>query len=118
MAATAAFPSLSELLAWPTEHLTEGADHWEATAGRWYGAFTQVWQDSLSIDWEGQAAEKLQTRTYADKVKVGELVDQLQEAAKTARIRASDWMRPAPGYGTRSRTLVPPVSTWVKTFHH
>ena len=30
MAAVAGFPSLSQLLAWPTEHLTEAAEHWEA----------------------------------------------------------------------------------------
>jgi hypothetical protein len=90
MSTTAAFPGLSQLLAWPTEHLTEGADYWDATAARWYEVFAQVWQDSLSIDWEGSAAEKLHTRTYTDKVKVGGLVDQLEEAAKAARIGASD----------------------------
>jgi hypothetical protein len=30
MSAAAAVPGLSDLLAWPTEHLTEAADHWEA----------------------------------------------------------------------------------------
>ena len=90
MPGTGAFPTLAELWAWPTEHLTEGADHWDATAGRWYEVFTQVWQDSLSVDWEGKAAEELRTQTYIDKLQVGALVDQLHEAAKTARLGASD----------------------------
>jgi hypothetical protein len=90
MLAPAAFPGLSHLLAWPTDHLTDGAKHWEAVGGRWYQAFTQVWQDSLSVDWEGRAAEGLHARTYADKLKVSGLVDQLQEAAAVARSGASD----------------------------
>jgi hypothetical protein len=36
MSAVAAVPSLSQLLAWPTEHLTEAADYWEAIGGRCY----------------------------------------------------------------------------------
>jgi hypothetical protein len=90
MAATAAFPGLSDLLVWPTDHLTEGAEYWESVAGQWYEAFTQVWQDSLLVDWEGKAAEALRARTYADKLKVGGLVDQLQQAATVARRGASD----------------------------
>jgi hypothetical protein len=90
MPASAVFPGLSDLLAWPTDHLTEGAEYWEAVAGQWHEAFTQVWQDSLLVDWEGKAAEALHVRTYADKLKVGGLVDQLQQAAKVARSGASD----------------------------
>ena len=56
MAAVAGFPSLSQLLAWPTEHLTEAADHWEAVGGRSYGGASQVWRDALSIDWHGDGA--------------------------------------------------------------
>jgi hypothetical protein len=90
MATTGAFPGLSQLLAWPTEHLTQAADYWDDTAARWYGVFTEVWQDSLSIDWTGQAADKLRTRTTADRTKVNGLVDDLQEAGKIARSGASD----------------------------
>ena len=71
MSANAVFPGLSDLLAWPTDHLTEGAEYWEAVARQWYEAFTQVWQDSLLVDWEGKAAEALHARPYADKLKVG-----------------------------------------------
>jgi hypothetical protein len=90
MATTGAFPGLSQLLAWPTEHLTEAADYWEHTAARWYGVFTEVWQDSLSVDWAGHAADRLRARTSADRTKVNGLVDHLQEAAKVARAGASD----------------------------
>lgn len=90
MPSTAAFPTLSELWAWPTQHLTEGADRLDATGRQWYELFAQVWQDSLSVDWQGPAAEKLRTQTYLDKLRVGRSVDQLQEAAKTARLGASD----------------------------
>jgi hypothetical protein len=61
MPAIGAFPSLSELLAWPTEHLTEAADYWTVTANRWSEVFTQIWQDSLTVDWESKAAAALQT---------------------------------------------------------
>jgi hypothetical protein len=43
MSAVAAIPNLSQLVAWPTEHLTEAADHWETVAGRSYGLANQVW---------------------------------------------------------------------------
>jgi hypothetical protein len=90
MTATAAFPGLSDLLMWPTDHLTGAAEYWEAVAARWYEAFAQVWQDSLSVDWEGKAVKALHDRTYADKVRVGGLVDRLQEAATAARTGASE----------------------------
>jgi hypothetical protein len=90
MAASAAFPGLSDLLVWPTDHLTEGADYWQAVAARWYETFAQVWQDSLSVDWEGNAVKALHDRTYADKLRVGGLVDRLQGAATLARTGASD----------------------------
>lgn len=47
MSAVAGFPGLSQLLAWPTEHLIEAADYWEAVGGRSYGVANQVWQDAL-----------------------------------------------------------------------
>lgn len=95
--AIASVPSLSELLAWPTEHLTEAAVHWTATGERWYEVFTQIRQDSLSVDWKGNGADALRNRTYADEVRVSGLVDQLHEAAKVARACASDL------YAARSR---------------
>jgi hypothetical protein len=83
-------PGLSELMDWPTEHLIEAARRWTATADRWTGVFTQVWQDSLSVDWDGAAAAALQTRTTGDKPKVEALSDHLYAAVKVARSGASD----------------------------
>ena len=54
MSAGVGIPNLSQLVAWPTEHLTEAADHWENMGGRSYGVANQVWRDALSIDWHGQ----------------------------------------------------------------
>ena len=90
MAAAAGFPSLSQLLTWPTEHLTEAADHWEAIGGRSYEVATSVWQDALSIDWQGDAADALRSTTHADMLTTSSVVDQLYEAAKVARSGASD----------------------------
>jgi hypothetical protein len=90
MAAVAGFPGLSGLLAWPTEHLTEAADLWEAVGGRSYGVANQVWRDALTIDWHGDGADALRTATHADMLTTSAVADQLQAAAKVARSGASD----------------------------
>jgi hypothetical protein len=97
MSALAAFPSLAALLAWPTEHLTDAAEHWEAVGGRCYGLANQVWRDSLSVDWQGAAADRLRTATHADMLTTSVVADQLHGAAKVARSGASDL------YAARSR---------------
>ena len=90
MSAIAGVPGLSALLAWPTDHLSEAADHWEAVGGRSYGVAHQVWRDALSVDWYGEAAEALRTATFADMTTTSAVVDQLQAAASVARSGASD----------------------------
>jgi ribonuclease len=90
MAAVAGGPGLSALLAWPTDHLSEAADHWEAVGERSYGVAHQVWRDALSVDWQGEAAEALRTATHADMTTTSAVVDQLQAAASIARGGASD----------------------------
>jgi hypothetical protein len=97
MAAVASLPGLSQLLAWPTEHLTDAAEHWEAVAERNYGLANQVWRDSSSVDWQGNAADALRTATHSDMITVSAAADQLQTAAKVARSGASDL------YAARSR---------------
>jgi hypothetical protein len=97
MSAVAGFPGLSQLLAWPTEHLTEAADYWEAAGGRSYTVATQVWRDTLSIDWLGNGADALRTATHSDMLTTSAVADQLQAAAKVARSGASDL------YAARSR---------------
>jgi hypothetical protein len=90
MSAVAAVPGLSALLAWPTEHLTEAAAHWDTVGERSYGVAHQVWQDALSVDWRGEAAEALHTATHADMLTTSAAVDQMQAAAHVARSGASD----------------------------
>ncbi len=97
MSAVAAFPSLSQLLAWPTEHLTEAADHWEAVGGRSYAVTNQIWRDAQSIDWRGEAADALRTTAHADMLMTSAVADQLHDAARVARSGASDL------YAARSR---------------
>ncbi|WP_205877135.1 hypothetical protein [Mycobacterium camsae] len=97
MSAVSAFPTLARLLAWPTEHLTEAADHWEAVAGRCYGVANQVWRDALAVDWQGAAADGLRAETHSDMLTTSAAADQLHEAAKVARSGASDL------YAARSR---------------
>ena len=90
MAAVAGAPGLSALLAWPTEHLTEAATHWETVGERSYGVAHGVWSDALTVDWSGEAAEALRTDTHADVMTTSAVVDQLQSAASVARSGASD----------------------------
>lgn len=90
MSAVVGIPSLSQLLAWPTDHLTQAADHWETVGARSYGVANQVWRDALSIDWQGEAAESLRTATHTDMVTTSAVADQLHAAAKVARSGASD----------------------------
>ena len=97
MSALATLPGLSALLAWPTEHLTEAAEHWEAVAGRSYGVANQVWRDSNSVGWHGSAADRLLSATHADMLTTSAVADQLHGAAKVARSGASDL------YAARSR---------------
>jgi hypothetical protein len=97
MSAVVGVPGLSALLAWPTEHLTEAADHWETVGERSYGVAHQVWRDALSVDWRGEAAEALRTATHVDMKTTSAAVDQLQAAATIARSGASDL------YAARSR---------------
>jgi hypothetical protein len=87
---TAGLPTLSQILAWDTEHLIDAADHWTATADRWDDVYGQVWRQSLSMDWEGHARDALVERTAADKTAVTPKSDQLREAAQAARKGASD----------------------------
>ncbi|MGA8330269.1 MAG: hypothetical protein WB777_13350 [Mycobacterium sp.] len=97
MAAVATLPSLSQLLDWPSEHLTDAAEHWEAVAERNYGLANQVWQDASSVDWQGNAADALRTATHSDMIAASAAADQLQTAAKVARSGAADL------YAARSR---------------
>jgi hypothetical protein len=90
MAAVSGAPGLSALLAWPTDHLTEAATHWETVSERSYGVAHGVWSDALTVDWDGETADALRTDTHADMMTTSAVVDQLQSAASVARSGASD----------------------------
>src|SRR6201996_8314632 len=90
MAAGAGAPGLSALLAWPTDHLTAAAAHWETVGERSYGLSHGLWRDALTVDWDGEAAEALRTDTHADLMTTSAVVDQLQSAASVARSGASE----------------------------
>jgi hypothetical protein len=90
MAAVAGAPGLASLLAWPTEHLSDAADHWETVGERSYQVAHQVWRDALVVGWRGEAAEALHTATHADMLTTSATVDQLQAAARIARGAAAD----------------------------
>lgn len=97
MSAVGGIPSLSELLAWPTDHLTEAADHWETVGESSYAVVHQVWREATSVDWQGESADALHVATHADLTTTSAVVDQLQTAASVARSGASDL------YAARSR---------------
>ncbi len=50
----------------------------------------QVWRDSLSVDWQGVAYDRLRTATHADMLTTSAVADQLHGVAKVARSGASD----------------------------
>lgn len=97
MAAVAGVAGLSTLLAWPIDHLTEAAAHWETVAERSYALAHQVWRDAVSVDWRGAAAEALRAATHADMRATSAAADQLQLAARVGRSWVSDL------YAARSR---------------
>jgi hypothetical protein len=90
MPASGSIPSLTQVRAWDTGHLTEAATRWTATATAtmWEDAFTHV---SIQITkpgdtpWEGVAAEAAQERAYSDRLKVAGLADRLRGASSVAR---------------------------------
>jgi hypothetical protein len=90
MATVAGAPGLSALLAWPTDHLTEAAAHWEAVGEHSFQVAHGTWSDALTVDWSGEAAEALRADTHADLMTTSGVVDQLQEAARAARSGASE----------------------------
>lgn len=63
-------------MAWPTAHLTDAAEHWEAVAERSYGLANQVWQDASSVDWRGNGADALRTTAHSDLMTTGTAADQ------------------------------------------
>jgi hypothetical protein len=85
-----ALPTLSELLSWSIEHLTEGADCWERIADRWDSAFAELEHQIRASGWEGAGFDAATDRACFDKVKVGNVIEDLRAGARIARQGASD----------------------------
>lgn len=83
-------PTLSQLRAWDTDHLTNAAAYWTTTANGWEDAFTKVRDQSNSMGWEGEGGEALRTRAGSDLTRVSETADQLRSAAQVARTAAGN----------------------------
>jgi hypothetical protein len=79
---------LSTVQAWDTGHLTTAAQHWTGRATTWESAFTDVYREMPNpggTSWSGAAADAALLRAHSDRVKVLAAVDQLHDAAATAR---------------------------------
>jgi hypothetical protein len=88
MPASNPIPSLTQVRAWDTGHLTEAAGRWTDAATMWEDAFTHMSSQIASpggTRWEGVGAEAAQERAYSDRLKVTGLADQLHDAASLAR---------------------------------
>lgn len=88
MPAPSLMPTLSQIRAWDTEHLSQAATFWSNTADNWEHSFDRVAREMQlpgGLPWEGSAAEAAQTRAAADQVKVRGLADDLRGAANIAR---------------------------------
>jgi hypothetical protein len=77
-------------MSWGTGHLTEAADYWEGFADRLESGFSEVHNLIRASGWEGQAYDKSEARSAADKDKATEVADWLRTAAKAARAGASN----------------------------
>ncbi|BCP05886.1 hypothetical protein P6281_16310 [Mycobacterium sp. 5-140-3-2] len=82
--------TLSQILAWSTEHLIDAAAYWTQTADRWEDAFLTMRNQAQAITWHGAGGDALRQRTGADVSVVSGKADQLRQAAGIARNGASD----------------------------
>lgn len=87
-------PTQPELRAYSTDHLTDGARHWENTADNWEAVYVRVRNGLHSIGWEGDAADAAMVASHTDLSKVLGHVDHLRATAKLAT-QAADELRSA-----------------------
>jgi len=83
--------TLSRVRRWDTEHLTAAAGHWSRVATVWEDAFTDLAARTRrpgGSQWDGDAAESAQARTYADRMTVVGVADRLHCASEAARTGA------------------------------
>ncbi|WP_199255638.1 hypothetical protein [Mycolicibacterium mengxianglii] len=91
MPSTASPPTLSQVQAWDTAHLTDAATTWSRSATVWEDTFTQLSQRISrpgGVRWLGEAADAAQGRAHADRLIVVGYADRLHSAAGVARAGA------------------------------
>lgn len=82
--------TLSQIMAWSTEHLIDAAAYWTQTADRWEDAFLTMRNQAQSTTWHGAGGDALRQRTGGDLSVVSGKADLLRQAAGIARNGASD----------------------------
>lgn len=86
-------PSLSQIRAWRTDHLTQSASYWTITADGWESSFESIARQMPApggYPWVGEAAEAARSRAKLDKLEAADLADCLRMAATAARGAAGD----------------------------
>jgi hypothetical protein len=86
-------PTITAIENWDTANLTTAANHWILTAKTWERAFTEISErmpNPGGAPWEGIAASAAERRTYADRLKVIGVADELHSAAAVARKGANE----------------------------
>lgn len=87
MSATA-MPTLAQIQNWDTRHLDAAADHWQARAWNWEGAFTAIDEQVPApggTPWVGRAADAALRHVGSDRVQALSAADTLYGAAAAAR---------------------------------
>lgn len=85
-------PTQPQVRAYNTDHLTDGARHWESAGDNWESVYVRVRNGLQSIGWEGEAADAAMTASDIDLRKVLGHVDHLRATAKLAT-QAADELR-------------------------
>lgn len=81
--------TLSQLLAYNTEHLIDAAVHWQALADQREEVFATVRNEAYALPWEGLGADATHERTHADFGTAMDSAENLRRAAMIARDGAS-----------------------------
>jgi hypothetical protein len=80
--------TLSQLLAYNTDHLIEAAAHWRALADQREEVFVTVRNEAYALPWEGQGADTVHARTRADSDTATASAEDLRAAAMIAQDNA------------------------------
>ncbi|WP_133167808.1 hypothetical protein [Mycolicibacterium austroafricanum] len=86
-------PTLSQIKAWDTEHLSQAATFWNTAAEMWESSFDQVAGEisaPAGSPWLGVAAEAAQSRATTDRLTVRAAAGDLRGAAVVAKAAVAD----------------------------